>query len=77
LPTLRTPRGTLIAIAMLVASAASTLNTPARADPDLLVWRIAHEQMVAKWRRAEPRCGWTVGGYECARHKRWAANRAK
>jgi hypothetical protein len=67
----------LVVVALVVGFAASPAHIPARADPDLLVWRIAHEQMVAKWRRAEPRCGWTVGGYECARHKRWAANRAK
>jgi hypothetical protein len=40
---------------------------PAAAEPDYFVWQIAHERMLAKWRHAEPRCGWTVGGYRCAR----------
>jgi len=66
----------LAAIALAAGSTALLAQSPARADPDLLVWRIAHEQMVAKWRRAEPRCGWTVGGYECRGHKRMAWNRS-
>jgi hypothetical protein len=40
--------------------------TEARAEPNYAVWLIAHERMVAKWRRSEPRCGWTVGGYTCS-----------
>jgi len=39
---------------------------PARAEPNYAVWMVAHERMVARWRCAEPRCGWTVGGYTCA-----------
>ena len=38
-----------------------------RAEGDLLVWCIAHQRMEAKWQRAEPKCGWTVGGYTCRR----------
>src|SRR4249920_2056882 len=30
----------------------------APAEPNYAVWLMAHERMVAKWRRAEPRCGW-------------------
>ena len=41
--------------------------TGARAEGDLLVWCIAHQRMEAKWRAAEPKCGWTVGGYTCRR----------
>ena len=37
----------------------------APADPDYLMWCIAHQRMLAKWRYAEPRCGWTVGGNTC------------
>jgi len=37
-----------------------------RAEPDYFVWSVAHERMLARWRWAEPRCGWTVGGYTCA-----------
>jgi hypothetical protein len=40
--------------------------TPASAGPNYLVWSIAHDRMVAGWRCAEPRCGWTVGGYTCS-----------
>jgi hypothetical protein len=40
---------------------------PAAAEPNYFVWQIAHERMLAKWRHSEPRCGWTVGGYRCAR----------
>jgi len=36
------------------------------AQPNYAVWRMAHERMLAKWRCAEPRCGWTVGGYTCS-----------
>jgi len=40
--------------------------TAASAGPNYLVWSIAHERMVMGWRSAEPRCGWTVGGYTCS-----------
>jgi hypothetical protein len=40
--------------------------TEAAAEPNYAVWLMAHERMVAKWRHAEPRCGWTVGGNTCA-----------
>ena len=49
-------------IAALILSAISN----AAAEPNFAVWAYAHERMVAKWRHAEPRCGWTVGGYTCA-----------
>jgi hypothetical protein len=68
-----------MAMAKIAASAVLlTLATSpaALADPNLLVWRIAHERMLAKWRHAEPRCGWTVGGYTCAPFRRWVAARA-
>jgi len=54
--------------AILIA-AALTLGSlaPAAAQPNYLVWELAHARMLAKWRHAEPRCGWTVGGYRCAR----------
>jgi hypothetical protein len=42
-------------------------NSAVRAEGDLLVWCIAHARMEAKWQRAEPKCGWTVGGYTCRR----------
>ena len=48
-------------IAALILSAISN----AAAEPNFAVWACAHERMVAKWRHAEPRCGWTVGGYTC------------
>ena len=51
-----------LAVVLTLASAA-----PAAADSNYFVWKIAHERMLAKWRHAEPRCGWTVGGYRCAR----------
>src|SRR3974377_118779 len=38
----------------------------APADPDYLMWCIAHQRMLAKWRYSEPRCGWTVGGNTCS-----------
>jgi hypothetical protein len=43
-------------------------NSNALAEPNFGVWACAHERMVAKWRHAEPRCGWTVGGYTCPGH---------
>jgi hypothetical protein len=54
-----------IITAALVALIAMTQS--AWAEPNYFVWQIAHERMLAKWRHAEPRCGWTVGGYRCAR----------
>jgi len=52
-------------------------NTLARADPSYavwdqsyIVWRFAHERLLAKWRASEPRCGWTAGGYACSTRKR-------
>jgi hypothetical protein len=71
--------GGVIAMAKIAALAVLlTLATSpaALADPNLLVWRIAHERMLAKWRRAEPRCGWTVGGYTCVPIGRLIAARA-
>jgi hypothetical protein len=55
---------TIIALAGFVLTVA---NSSARAEGDLLVWCIAHQRMEAKWQRAEPKCGWTVGGYTCRR----------
>ena len=52
-------------IAALAVLLTLTTSPAALADPNLLVWRIAHERMLAKWRHSEPRCGWTVGGYTC------------
>jgi hypothetical protein len=46
------------------------LTIEARAEPNYAVWSIAHERMMASWRRAEPRCGWTVGGYTCGSRSR-------
>ena len=63
----------IAALAVLLTLATSPA---ALADPNLLVWWIAHERMLAKWRHAEPRCGWTVGGYTCAPFRRWVAARA-
>jgi hypothetical protein len=40
-------------------------STEAPADPDYLMWCIAHQRMLTRWAHAEPRCGWTVGGYTC------------
>ena len=57
-------------IATIVALVAVALvgTAPAvHAEGDLLVWCIAHQRMEAKWQRAEPKCGWTVGGYTCRR----------
>jgi hypothetical protein len=71
---------------MLRIAAASiflTILLPASeapADPNYAVWLCAHERMVANWRRAEPRCGWTVGGYTCSkasRHESRAVARAR
>jgi hypothetical protein len=61
-------------IAALAVLLVLTASSNALADENLLVWRIAHERMLAKWRHAEPRCGWTVGGYTCSspRRSRWA-----
>jgi hypothetical protein len=61
-------RITVLALLLLATSA------DALADPNYFVWRIAHERLVAKWCRAEPRCGWTVGGYTCRSPRRWAAD---
>jgi hypothetical protein len=67
-----------LAIGMVVAAlSAAMAAAPAQADPNLLVWRIAHDCMVAKWRRAEPRCGWTVAGYSCNSRGRSASSHAK
>jgi hypothetical protein len=52
---------TLVGVALMIA------NSSARAEGDLLAWCIAHQRMEAKWQRAEPKCGWTVGGYTCRR----------
>ena len=58
----------LIATIVALAGFVLTVTSPsARAEGDLLAWCIAHNRMVAKWRAAEPRCGWTVGGYTCGR----------
>jgi len=64
----------IAALAVLLTLATSSA---ALADPNLLVWRIAHERMLAKWRHAEPRCGWTVGGYTCLASKREASARGQ
>jgi hypothetical protein len=59
-------------IGMIVALTGFVLmvtSPSVRAEGDLLAWCIAHDRMVAKWRAAEPRCGWTVGGYTCARKR--------
>jgi hypothetical protein len=50
--------------ALVVALSLSAISN-ASAEPNFAVWACAHERMVAKWRHAEPRCGWTVGGYTC------------
>jgi hypothetical protein len=47
-----------------------TASASARAEPNFEVWRVAHERLLAKWRCAEPRCGWTVGGYTCSSLRR-------
>jgi hypothetical protein len=52
--------------ALLVTLLVSIPLGKASAGPNYLVWSIAHERMVAGWRCAEPRCGWTVGGYTCS-----------
>jgi hypothetical protein len=62
------PRALIVVAAIATWSASTT--TPVHADPNLLVWRIAHDCMVARWQRAEPRCGWTVAGYSCNSHRR-------
>jgi hypothetical protein len=56
---------TVAALTALTFIGVTGAGTSARAEGDLRVWCIAHERMVAKWRRAEPKCGWTVGGYTC------------
>ena len=61
------------ALAALLVLAASA---DASANENLLVWRIAHERMMAKIRYTEPRCGWTVGGYTCVPLRRLVAARA-
>jgi hypothetical protein len=60
-------RGAVLAGLLLLTTSASAL-----ADPNYFVWRIAHERMLAKWRCAEPRCGWTVAGYTCRSLRRAA-----
>jgi hypothetical protein len=57
-------------IAALAAALTMLTNAVAQAEGSYLVWRIAHERMVAKWRCSEPRCGWTVGGYTCSSPRR-------
>jgi hypothetical protein len=57
----------MLRIAVAVACLFALLPvSEAPAEPNYAVWLIAHERMVASWRRAEPRCGWTVGGHTCA-----------
>jgi hypothetical protein len=51
--------------AVLIVALTLSAISSACADPNFAVWAYAHERMVAKWRHAEPRCGWTVGGYTC------------
>jgi hypothetical protein len=63
-------------IAALAVLLTLTASSNVLANENLLVWRIAHERMLAKWRHAEPRCGWTVGGYTCAPLRRLVAARA-
>jgi hypothetical protein len=50
-----------VAVCLLTLMAISE----APAEPNYAVWSAAHARMLAKWRCAEPRCGWTVGGYTC------------
>jgi hypothetical protein len=57
-------------IAALIGLLVLMASTPVRAEPNFAVWRIAHERLLAKWRCAEPRCGWTVGGYTCSSLRR-------
>jgi hypothetical protein len=54
-------------VVALVSVVLTVTGSSARAEGDLLVWCIAHQRMEAKWRSAEPKCGWTVGGYTCRR----------
>jgi hypothetical protein len=63
-------------IAALAVLLVFTASPDASADENLLVWRIAHERMMAKIRYTEPRCGWTVGGYTCAPTRRLMEARA-
>jgi hypothetical protein len=55
---------TKMTAALLIVLNLGAIST-ASAEPNFAVWACAHERMVAKWRHAEPRCGWTVGGYTC------------
>src|SRR5262245_57590474 len=60
----------IVKIPTLVGLLVLMTNIVARADPSYVVWRLAHERLLAKWRASEPRCGWTAGGYACASRKR-------
>jgi len=68
----------IVKIPTLVGLLVLMTNIVARADPSYavwadqsyIVWRLAHERLLAKWRASEPRCGWTAGGYACASRKR-------
>ena len=51
--------------AALMAVLSLSAISNASAEPNFAVWACAHERMLAKWRHAQPRCGWTVGGYTC------------
>jgi hypothetical protein len=59
-------RFSIAIVAMAVLSTCGAAP-PARAWENFEAWAVAHHQMVARWKRMEPRCGWTVGGYSCAR----------
>jgi len=56
-----------LAITTLLALLMCGSAGPARAWENYAAWEVAHWEMVARWRRAEPRCGWTVGGQTCSR----------
>ena len=70
-------RSQMAKIAALAELLVLMTNIIARADPSYavwadqsyIVWRRAHERLLAKWRASEPRCGWTAGGYACASRK--------
>jgi hypothetical protein len=71
-------RSQMAKIAALAGLLVLMPNIVARADPSYavwadqsyIVWRLAHERLLAKWRASEPRCGWTAGGYACSSRKR-------
>ena len=75
---LRRIAGQMAKIAALAGLLVLMTNIVARADPSYavwadqsyIVWRLAHERLLAKWRASEPRCGWTAGGYACSSRKR-------